>query len=66
MSNAEQSKILKLKGIIFFVSPTEDFCRQMIGTEHTKEKMADRLSKIPVSDYFSGIDTNDLAEMFFN
>ncbi len=66
--NVERGTIkdLEIKGDYFFVSPTEDFCRQMIGTELTKEKIADRLSKIPVSDYFSGIDTNDLAGMFFN
>ena len=56
---------LEIRGDYFFKLPTEEFCSQMVGVPHIKEKITDRLHQLPVGDYFCGLGPDELADLFF-
>jgi len=56
---------VKINGDYFFISPTEDFCKKITGTQHTKEKITECINKIAIGDYFIGIESKELIDLFF-
>lgn len=56
---------LEIRGDYFFKLPTEEFCQKMIGTPHIKKKITDRLQELPVGDYFCGLTSEELTDLFF-
>lgn len=56
---------VNIMGDYFFESPTEDVENALIGCEHKKEAVLDRLNRIDISRYFSNIPCAEIADMFF-
>ncbi|MBE6225317.1 MAG: lipoate--protein ligase [Bacteroidales bacterium] len=76
--NVEKGKIsdLKIMGDYFFTLPTDEFCKKIIGTEHTHDEISKRLSEIDnhiktqenplgISTYFNNIGQSELESLFF-
>ncbi len=56
---------MEIYGDYFFTRPTEEFIKAMIGTQHTKEAVVERLAEIPVDEYFNGVSGEELIGLFF-
>lgn len=57
---------LAVSGDWFFTRDTAGFCEAMRGCPATAEAVAERLSRLPVSEYFNGATPAELCGMFFN
>ena len=59
-------KDLKIMGDYFFTLPTEEFCKNIIGTQHTPEAVLEAISQTgETNSYFSNITAQEIASLFF-
>ncbi|MBQ0123538.1 MAG: lipoate--protein ligase [Bacteroidales bacterium] len=65
--NVEGGRIrgLEIFGDYFFRKPTDEFCALIDGCEHDERKIAGRISKMALDDYFCGIAPEELIRLFF-
>ena len=56
---------LAFSGDWFFTRDTAEFCEAMRGCPATAEAVAERLSRLPVGEYFNGLSQQELCGMFF-
>lgn len=56
---------IDIKGDYFFSLPTKDFCEAMLNCPHNEKEITDRISNLPIGEYFYGLDQNNLIRLFF-
>lgn len=56
---------IEIHGDYFFSRPTEEFIEAIARTPHTMEAISERLAQLPVNEYFNGITTEEILQMFF-
>jgi len=56
---------LQIFGDYFFDRPTEDFCACLEGVPYDRKTIADRLQKVAAGEYFKGVSTTELLNLFF-
>lgn len=58
---------LKIMGDYFFTLPTQEFIDAMVGIEHTREAIEEKIERIEkqIENYFSGISKEEIISMFF-
>ncbi len=56
---------MEIHGDYFFTRPTEEFIETVAGTPHTMEAISERLAQMPVNEYFNGITSDEILQLFF-
>lgn len=56
---------MELYGDYFFNRDSSEFCNAIIGTGHNIKEIADKISKEPIGEYFTGITSEELLKLFF-
>jgi len=56
---------MEIHGDYFFTRPTEEFIEALSGTAHTMEAISERLAQLPVNEYFNGITSDEILQLFF-
>lgn len=58
-------KALHIQGDYFFSKDTSDFCKQLEGCSLDKRKIVEKLNSLPLDDYFYGLSSKELCQLFF-
>ncbi|NLD21558.1 MAG: lipoate--protein ligase [Bacteroidales bacterium] len=57
-------KALYIQGDYFFSKDTSNFCKQLEGCSLDKRKIVEKLNSLPLDDYFYGLSSKELCQLF--